>query len=86
MDISNITKVYSGRLGACMCGCAGKYSYTAHGAAEDSPGYDVSDSVNERSVKIIAGKVLRNRNTDLADPGYAVLEQNGRVLVVFYKN
>ena len=86
MDISNITKVYSGRAKTCMCGCAGKYSYTAHGAAEDSPGYDVSDSVNERSVKIIAGKVLRNRNTDLADPGYAVLEQNGRVLVVFYKN
>jgi hypothetical protein len=85
VDISNITKVYSGKAGACMCGCAGKYSYTAKGAVEDSPGYDVSDSVNERSVKIIAGKVLRNRNTNLADPGYAVLEQNGRVLVVFFK-
>ena len=86
MDISNIVKTYSGKLGTCMCGCAGKYSYTAHGAAEDGPGYDVSDSVNERSVKIIAGKVLRNSNTDLDDPGYAVLRQNGRVLVVFYKN
>ena len=86
MDISNITKVYSVKAGTCMCGCAGKYSYTAHGAAEDSPGYDVSDSVNERSVKIIAGKVLRNPNTDLKDPGYAELRQNGRVLVVFYKN
>jgi len=85
VDISNITKVYSGRAGTCMCGCAGKYSYTAKGAVEDSPGYDVSDSVNERSVKIIAGKVLRNNNTDLGDPGYAVLEQNGRVLVVFFK-
>ena len=85
VDISTITKVYSGKRGTCMCGCAGKYSYTAKGAVEDSPGYDVSDSVNERSVKIIAGKVLRNRNTDLADPGYAVLEQNGRVLVVFFK-
>jgi hypothetical protein len=86
LDTSNITKVYSGRAGACMCGCAGKYSYTAKGAVEDSPGYDVSDSVNERSVKIIAGKVLRNSNTDLKDPGYAVLKQNGRVLVVFYKD
>jgi hypothetical protein len=84
VNISNITKVYSGRAGACMCGCAGKYSYTAKGAAEDGPGYDVSESVNERSVKIIAGRVLRNSNTDLTDPGYAVLKQNGRVLVVFF--
>ena len=86
MDISNITKVYSGRSGQCMCGCAGKYSYTARGAVEDGPGYDVSDKVNERSVKIIAGKVLRNPNTDRNDPGYAVLDQNGRVLVVFFDN
>ena len=85
LNISNITKVYSGKAGTCMCGCAGKYSYTAHGAAEDGPGYDVSDSVNERSVKIIAGKVLRNSNTDYSDVGYAVLKQNERVLVVFYK-
>ena len=86
MDISNITKVYSGKSGTCMCGCAGKYSYTARGAVENGPGYDVADSVNERSVKIIAGKVLRNPNTDFKDPGYAVLEQNGRILVVFYKD
>jgi len=86
VDISTITKVYSGKRGTCMCGCAGKYSYTAKGAVEDNPGYDVTDSVNERSVKIIAGRVLRNSNTDLSDPGYAVLEQNGRVLVVFFKD
>jgi hypothetical protein len=85
VDISNITKVYSGKRG-CMCGCRGKYSYTVRGAVEDGPGYDVSDSVNERSVKIIAGKVLSNPNTDLEDPGYAVLEQNDRVLVVYFKD
>ena len=86
LDTSNIAKVYSGRAKTCMCGCAGKYSYTASGAVEDNPGYDVSDSVNERSVKIIAGKVLRNPNTDYSDTGYAVLDQNGRVLVVFFKD
>ena len=86
VNISGITKVYSGKRGTCMCGCAGKYSYTAHGAAEDSPGYDVSDSVNERSVKIIAKKVLSNPNTDHSDAGYAVLEKNERVLVVFFKD
>jgi hypothetical protein len=86
VNIGGITKVYSGKAGTCMCGCAGKYSYTAHGAVNDNPGYDVSDKVNERSVKIIAGKVLRNPNTDHSDAGYAVLEQNGRVLVVFLKD
>ena len=86
VNIGNITKVYSGRAKTCMCGCAGKYSYTAHGAVQDNPGYDVSDSVNERSVKIIAKKVLSNPNTDHSDTGYAVLERNGRVLVVFFKD
>jgi hypothetical protein len=85
VNISGITKVYSGKIG-CMCGCRGKYSYTAHGAVEDNPGYDVTESINERSVKIIAKKVLSNPNTDHSDPGYAVLEQNGRILVVFLKD
>lgn len=86
LDTSNIVKVYSGKDGRCMCGCAGKYSYTATGAVENGPGYDVSESINERSVKIIAGKVLRNPNTDYSDKGYAVLAENGRVLVVFFKD
>ena len=86
LDTSNIAKVYSGKDRRCMCGCSSKYSYTASGAVSDNPGYDVSDSVNERSVKIIAGKVLSNPNTDYSDAGYAVLAQNGRVLVVFYKD
>jgi ATP-dependent protease HslVU (ClpYQ) peptidase subunit len=85
VNISGITKVYSGKRSRCACGCSGKYSYTAHGAVEDNPGYDVSDSVNERSVKIIAKKVLSNPNTDHSAPEYAVLEQGERVLVVFYK-
>ena len=79
--MENVYKVYSGRVG-CMCGCLGKYSYTARGAVEQSPGYDVSDKVNERSVKIITNKLLRNPNTQ-RDEGTLVLEQNGRVLVAW---
>ena len=78
----NVYKVYSGRLHRCMCGCSGKYSYTERGAVEDNPGYDVSDSVNERSVKIITGKLLRNPNTKRED-GMLVLEQNDRILVAY---
>ena len=76
-----VTKVYSGKMG-CMCGCRGKYSYTAEGAVKDNPGYDVSDAVNERSVKIILNKLLRNSNTKQED-NMLVLEQNDRVLVAW---
>ena len=79
----NVYKVYSGKQG-CMCGCKGKYSYTAKGAVDNSPGYDVTDSINERSVKIISTKVLKNPLTEIED-GMAVLEQNGRILVAFFE-
>jgi len=66
-----------------MCGCLGKYSYTADGAVNHGPGYDVSDKVNERSVKIIANKVLRNSNKKIED-GIAYVEQNGRILAAYF--
>jgi hypothetical protein len=78
----NVYKVYSGKMG-CMCGCLGKYSYTADGAVNHSPGYDVSDKVSERSVKIIANKVLRNSNKKIED-GVAYVEQNGRILAAYF--
>ena len=77
----NVYKVYSGLNGHCMCGCAGKYSYTERGAVEHSPGYQ--PNVNERSVKIITGKLLRNSNTKREDD-MLILEQNGRVLVAWF--
>ena len=76
LDISKIVKVYSGKLG-CMCGCNGKYSYTADGAANHGPGYDVSDKVNERSVRIMAKKILANPNVQY-DGEYAFVEDRAR--------
>jgi hypothetical protein len=76
LNIDKIVKVYNGRMG-CMCGCNGKYSYTAKGAVENSPGYDVSDSVNERSVRIIAKKILANPNVKFED-NYAFVEDRAR--------
>ncbi len=78
----NVYKVYSGKTG-CMCGCLGKYSYTADGAVNHSPGYDVSTSVSERSVKIITNKVLRNSNKKIED-GIAYVEENGRILAAYF--
>jgi hypothetical protein len=86
MDITNIVKVYNGRCG-CMCGCNGKYSYTADGAVDYSPGYDVSDSVNERSVRIMAKKILANPKVKFEN-NYAFVEDRDRnkmQMVVFKK-
>jgi len=76
LNIDKIVKVYNGRIG-CMCGCNGKYSYTAKGAVENGPGYDVTDSVNERSVRIIAKKILANPNVKFED-NYAFVEDRAR--------
>jgi hypothetical protein len=82
--LANVTKVYSGKPG-CMCGCRGRYSYTAHGAAEDSPGYDVSDSINECSVKLIFNKVMNNPKHKVED-GIAFVDTDTRSLVVYFKD
>ena len=84
LDISKIVKTYSGKVG-CMCGCLGKYSYTADGAANHGPGYDVTNSINERSVRIIAKKVLSNPNVKF-ESDYAFVEDrvaNKMQMVVF---
>ena len=85
VNINNIVKTYSGKIG-CMCGCLGKYSYTADGAQNFGPGYDVTDSVNERSVKIIAKKVLSNP-TAKSDGNFVYVEDrlNNRIQVVYFK-
>jgi len=69
MDISNIIKVYNGKCG-CMCGCNGKYSYVKanQDVGSKDRGYEVRDSeCNDRSVKIIAKKVLSNPNVKFED-------------------
>jgi hypothetical protein len=85
LNISKIVKTYSGKMG-CMCGCRGKYSYTELGAVEDNPGYDVSDSVNERSVRIIAKKVLANPNVQW-EAGMAYVEDpaRNRIQIIYFK-
>jgi len=78
MIVSNIEKVYSGRIG-CMCGCLGKYSYNEGVAREDWQG-----TVNVRSVKILAKKVLTHPNVKIED-NYAFVEEAGRIRVVYFK-
>ena len=88
VNISGITKVYNGKIG-CMCGCNGKYSVNPAFQEYVSKwrGYPVSDEdCNERSVKIIAKKVLSNPNTVFED-NYAFVEDRvrNRIQVVYFK-
>lgn len=79
-DLQAVYKVYSGVAGKCMCGCAGKYSYTQQGARDHNPGYE--PEVNERSVKIITGKILRSSNAVVEDD--CVYVDNGKRILVAY--
>ena len=85
LNVDKIVKVYNGKIG-CMCGCLGKYSYTADGATNYGPGYNVQDSVNERRVRIIAKKVLSNPNVEY-EGEYAFVEDRvaNRIQVVYFK-
>jgi len=86
LDISKIVKTYNGRIG-CMCGCLGKYSYTADGAKNHGPGYDVTDSINERSVRIMAKKILANPRV-VFENDYAFVEDrvSNRMQAIYFKD
>jgi hypothetical protein len=84
MDISNITRVYNGKIG-CMCGCLGKYTVNPEYREQvgRERGYDVSDDeVSERTIKIIAKKVLSN--PDVVYEGNYAFVRNNRMQVVYF--
>lgn len=76
-----VYKVYSGKANKCMCGCAGKYSYTVEGAVNHNPGY--APNVSERSVKIISKKVFNSPNVQFKND-YAFVEDQTRILVAYF--
>lgn len=85
MDISKVIRVYSGKRG-CMCGCRGKYTANPAYREQESKelGYPLEDNeCSERSVKIIAGKVLRNPNAK-RENNCVFVEENGRILAVYF--
>ena len=90
LDVSKILKVYNGRIG-CMCGCNGYYRVPAvnKDLASKERGYPYSDEdVSDRSVRIIAKKVLSNPNVKFED-NFAYVEDriaNRLQMVVFVKD
>lgn len=79
LNLNKILKVYNGRIG-CMCGCNGYYKVPAvnKDAASKERGYPYSDEdVSDRSVSIIAKKVLSNPNV-VFEGNYAFVEDRAR--------
>lgn len=60
INFETVKRAYTGKNG-CMCGCLGKYTKPSHAFEEDASG-----DVNDRSVKIILGKI--NKAIDWNDP------------------
>lgn len=87
LDLNKIVKVYNGKVG-CMCGCNGYYKVPAvnKDLASKERGYPYSDEdVSDRSVKIIAKKVLSNPNVKF-EGNFAYVEDraaNKMQMVVF---
>jgi hypothetical protein len=89
LDIAtDITRVYNGKSG-CLCGCGGKYTTNPRfkELVSKERGYPVSDDeCNERSVKIIAKKVLTNPNV-VYDGNCAYVEDRAanKMQIVWFK-
>jgi len=89
LNLNKILKVYNGKMG-CMCGCNGYYRVPAvnKDLASKDRGYPYSDEdVSDRSVSIIAKKVLSNPNV-VFESNYAFVEdrvRNKMQMVVFVK-
>lgn len=84
--LEDVASVYSGINGRCCCGCAGKYSYSEQHRnwSTKDRGYQVGDDeVSDRSVKIIAGKLLRaEESVNKLGDGLFTLEVGNRLLMV----
>ena len=79
LDLNKILKVYNGKVG-CMCGCNGYYKVPAvnKDLAGKERGYEYDeDDVSDRSVRIIAKKVLSNPNV-VFENNYAFVEDRAR--------
>jgi hypothetical protein len=68
--VEDVLKVYSGKNGKCMCGCAGKYTYrkTTQEIGGEKRGYPVTDDeVSDRAVKTILNKINAGIREGLAE-------------------
>lgn len=86
LELGDIMSVYSGRAGACCCGCAGKYSTaSAHvEASVKNRGYRINpEPVNDRMVKKVFTLVKLNAS-QCEDLGSCIsLDQGNRTYTAY---
>lgn len=87
MELGKVMKVYSGKPG-CMCGCNGRYRVaSAHvKTAGETRGYEYdADDINDRSVKIIFNKIMKDPGHKFdADANCVYLDTPSRKLVAYF--
>jgi len=87
LTLDNVASVYSGKAGRCCCGCSGKHTYASalRAEASKSRGYEVRDEeINDRTVKIIFNKLMKNEFEKISDTCYSY-ETGSRLYVVYLK-
>ena len=63
IKLDHVASVYSGKDGACCCGCSGKHTYATrhHTWSSKNRGYAVKlEEINNRTVSMIVNKMNRN--------------------------
>ncbi len=76
IDVTTITKVYSGKAGKCCCGCSGNYRYATGKAVH------THDKVNDNQVKKIVNLLNANPDTK-ADSNHYWVETDGRLYIAY---
>lgn len=64
--VDRVIKAYSGRRG-CACGCRGKYTYSSTYAATEMPSYYDADAVNDRSIRSMFTRIMKDPNVKFDD-------------------
>ncbi len=87
LTLDNVASVYSGKLNRCCCGCSGKHTYASalRDEASKSRGYELRDEeVNDRTVKMIFNKFMKNEFKKISDTCYS-FETDTRLYVLYMK-
>lgn len=90
-NLEDVKSVYSGKNGKCCCGCAGKHTYaSAHREwASRDRGYDISDDeVNDRTVKVMVGRIKRlgaRQDNPSDNHVYAVSDDGNRLYIAYLR-
>lgn len=85
LNISNVLSVYSGRDGACCCGCKGKHYYRteSRSQASESRGYAVRDEEISDKMATKVLRIVQNADHTEVGPNYVSTVVGERLYIVY---